>query len=243
MKEAVKLEYKMNKNEEYIYQVDVDSTREITENTEVHTEHDLLKMRMVQKVTEVLPDGSYSLDMVVEPQEFFQGGNPVPLNAPPQTVQMKMNRSGEVLWSSMPSPASQPSFPKRSIFIGESWDGESKVNLQDLEGRPLPPAVLKFKYLLWGVEKVKGYDCAKIEVTNPETHVSLGEGLTQKITASGTTYFAHGHGRLVKSEVETKISMELPQGKVKNVIKIHVDLVQAPKEVMPSAGEEFLISG
>jgi hypothetical protein len=70
-----------------------------------------------------------------------------------------------------------------------------------------------------------GLQCAHIKVINPEKEIHLSEGITQRISARGDTYFAHGEGRLVKSDVETRIMMILPDGALQNTIKVSVELV------------------
>jgi hypothetical protein len=242
LKEAVLLQYKMAKNEEYVYEIVVDSNREAKTNEGNQQEHDLLKMRMTQKITAVHPDGSYSLEMLVEPKQLVRNGQEIRVDPMQQRVNMRMSKSGELLETSLQGPATNPSFPTRPVFVGETWEGESKVNLQDpATGQPLPPVGLKFNYTFQGIEKMKGYDCAKIIVKNPETEIPLSPGIVQKITANGSNYFAHKEGRLVKSEVETRIVMTHPEITLYNNIRITVDLVQAPQGF--SSNEEFLISG
>lgn len=240
--DAVTLQYKMAKNEEYVYDIAVDSSRDAESGGNRQQERDLLKMKMTQKVTEVNSDSSYSLEMLVEPQKLTKNEQEVPLNPMQQKVTMRMSKSGEILETSLQGPATQPSFPTRPIFVGETWEGESKVNLQDpTTGQPLPPVTLKFVYTLSAIVKVKGYECAHIIVKNPESEIALSQGVTQKISANGDTYFAHKEGRLIKSDVQTKILMTLPDGQLHNTIKITVEIVEAPRGI--SLGNDYLISG
>lgn len=237
--EAIVLQYKMSKNDTFIYAITVDSEREITAGGKTQQEHDLLKMKMVQKVLAVSPEGVYSLEMLVEPQQLIKNGEDVHLDSTIQKITMKMSKSGEILETSVPGPATQPSFPKRPVFVGETWDGESKVTLQDpTTGQQLPPHTLTFHYTLTAIEKIKTHDCAHIKVQNPETEITLSQGVIQKIKATGDTFFSHKEGRLEKSDVRTQISMTIPEGNLQNTIKIHVELVQTPE----SQTNEFLIS-
>lgn len=242
--EAVTLQYKMSKGDEYIYEIRVDSNRQAEAGATKQQEHDILTMKMSQKIMAVNPDGSYNLEMIVEPQKLSKNGQDVKVDPNQQKVTMKMSKSGEILETSLQGPATQPSFPTRPIFISETWEGESKVNLQDpTTGQPLPPVALKFIYTLTGIEKVKGYDCAHIVVKNPETEISLSQGLSQKISAHGDTFFAHKEGRLVKSDVQTQITMTLPDGSLHNAIKISVLLIDKPASFSTTSNNEFLISG
>jgi hypothetical protein len=233
----------MSKNEEYVYDIAVDSSREAESGGNRQAERDLLKMKMTQKITAVNADGSYSLEMLVEPQKLTKNNQDVPLDPMQQKVTMRMSKSGEILETSLQGPATQPSFPTRPIFIGETWEGESKVNLQDpTTGQPLPPVTLKFIYTLSAISKIKGYDCAHIMVKNPESEITLSQGVTQKISAKGDTYFAHKEGRLIKSDVQTEILMTLPDGKLHNTIQITVEIVETPRS-LSQGNNEFLISG
>ncbi|MCL4513002.1 MAG: hypothetical protein M1421_03200 [Candidatus Eremiobacteraeota bacterium] len=245
LKEAVVLQYKMAKNEEYIYEITVDSSREARSGSESQRDRDLLKMQMTQKVLGVNGDGSYNLEMLVESKQLMKNDQVIqidPAQAKPVKVQMKMSKNGEILETTLQSPASQPSFPTRPVFIGETWNGESQVSLQDpTTGQNLPPYTLKFNYNLASIDKVKGYECARIAVSNPETEIPLSQGISQKVICSGATYFAHKEGRLVKSDVETQIIMSHPEGTLYNTIKITVDLAKAHSPL--SSGDEFLISG
>lgn len=238
--ETVTLQYKMAKNDTYVYQITVDSEREIETGGNTQREQDSLKMKMTQKVLAVLPDGAYSLEMLVEPQSLVKNGQDVKIEPSTQKITMKMSKSGEILETSLPGPATQPSFPKHPVSVGQTWDGESQVTLQDpTTGQTLPPHTLKFLYTLTAIEKVKNYKCSHIKVKNPETEITLAQGIIQKIHAHGDTFFAHQEGRLVQSDVQTQISMSIPEGNLQNTIKIHVELTHTPEP----AANEFLISG
>jgi hypothetical protein len=244
-KEAVILQYKMAKNEEYVYEITVDSSREARSGSESQQDRDTLKMQMTQKILGVNGDGSYNLEMLVESKQLVKNDQDIHLDpavAKPVSVRMKMAKNGDVLETSLQSPSSQPSFPSRPVFMGETWNGESQVSLQDpTTGQNLPPYALKFNYNLASIDKLKGYDCARIVVSNPETVIDFSQGFSQKVICSGATYFAVKEGRLIKSDVETQIIMSHPEGTLYNTIKISVDLFKAHTPL--AGGDEFLISG
>ncbi|MBI2265898.1 MAG: hypothetical protein HYU64_12110 [Armatimonadetes bacterium] len=236
--DTVKLEYQMKKDEELSYKIRVNSQRETSDQGKVQTDKDVLTLNMTQKVVAVSSDGIYDLEMNVTPLELVRNSEPIKLEVQSQSVKLKMSRSGEILAISMPSPATQPSFPTKPLRKGESWIGESKINLPG----KADPFILKFNYMLWGLEKVKGYECAQIQVSSPETKIPIEEQVTQKVSAVGTTYFAHKEGRLVKSDVETKTAMDFPGGYVKTLTQIFVELQEAFVPEAP-ADEEFIIKG
>lgn len=237
--EAIPLQYKMFANEEYIYEITVKSERTLEAAGKLEQERNLLLTTMTQRVLDVGADDVYTIEMLVEPRKLTKNGQDVPISSPPQKINMKMTKYGKILESSLQSPATQPSFPTRPVFVGETWEGESQVSLQDPStGRPIPPVTLKFQYHLKSVEKIKGCNCAHIEVTNPETEVPLSQGVTQKIAASGKTLFAYAEGRLMQSNVDTQISMNLPEGSISTTVNISVVLADTP---LSKDKEEFFI--
>lgn len=151
-----------------------------------------------------------------------------------QSMSMKVTKSGKILEAKgleglkklMPQldiqgmiKQSQPAFPEKKVRIGESWT-------QDVE-LPLPqvgkPVTIETKYTLKGFEKVKGYNCARIEAKvdtlltdlvfdmslgKPQTEVGMViDRLSQK--TEGMLYFAHKEGKLVKSDQDVDMSMEM----------------------------------
>src|SRR5262245_40207464 len=129
--EAIVLQYHMAQGDLFIYDITVDSTREAEADGQRQQERDVLTMWMTQRCLGVNPDGSYNLKMLVEPRTLLKNGRQVPLEPRQQLVAMKMSRSGEILATSLQGPASQPSFPTQPLAVGQTWTGESRVNLQD----------------------------------------------------------------------------------------------------------------
>lgn len=114
---------------------------------------------------------------------------------------------------------SQPAFPEKEVRIGESWIQKTEFPLPQI-GKPV---TVETKYTLRGFEKVKGYNCARIEVKmdvlltglgldvplgEPQTEVRMViDRLSQKM--EGMLYFAHKEGKLVKSDQDMDMSMEM----------------------------------
>ena len=215
----------MSKDEQCVYEVLAGSSQESVAETNYQREDTLLKMKMTQTVTSVNEDGSFNVEMHVEHQELTKNGVNVPLDRMQQEVRMRMSKTGEILETSPQVEATQPSFPDRPIVIGENWEAESKMNVQDpITGRPLAPTVLHYYYTLKNVEIMIGYDCAHIEVFIPRSEIRLG-GAAQVICGHGDTFFSHTAGRLIKSEVETRVGTRLPDGQLRSSAKVVVQLV------------------
>ncbi|MBM3465743.1 MAG: hypothetical protein FJX76_26935 [Armatimonadetes bacterium] len=115
---------------------------------------------------------------------------------------------------------------------------------------------LRYHYSLWDFTRVQGYECAEIRVSCPESTIPLQDKVEQRISATGTTYFAYKEGRLVRSEVETDSSISAPDVSIKNHIKVRVELQgdspgggggggeqrpPAGPTFAPGGGDEFII--
>jgi len=78
---------------------------------------------------------------------------------------------------------------------------------------------------------MNNYECSKINVFTPETPIPLQEDVTQTILVTGTTYFAHNEGRLIKSIAETKTWMTLPTGQSVNTLTKMIIEIEGDKKV------------
>ncbi len=236
--EAVMLEYKMKKGETLNYTTTVHSEQEIkTEEQSGSTTSDVV-MKMVQKCTDVAPDGTMTVDVTIQSGKLKRDGEEEELPNVGQTITLKMKKSGEIVHTSVDLPFEQPAFPTKAVKKGDTWVGKSKISIP---GKP-DMVTLEYNYSLWDFTKILGYDCAEIKVACPETKIPIGEGIEQVLTATGTTYFAYKEGRLVKSEVETKTKITAQDGSVYTVIKVVVELQdKAQGGISPSIDEGFII--
>jgi len=239
--QAIKLEYKMKKGETLTYKTTVHSEQEIkTEDQSGSTSSDV-EMKMVQKCTDVAPDGTMTVDVTIQSGKLKRDGEEEELPNVGQTITLKMKKSGEIVHTSIDLPFEQPAFPTKSVKKGDSWVGESKISIPGKTDR----VTLEYNYSLWNFNKVMGYDCAEIKVACPETKIPIQEGIEQTLTANGTTHFAHKQGRLVKSEVETKTKITAQDGEVSTYIKVLVELVDKKKATdslgVSSGDEGFII--
>lgn len=223
--QAIKLEYKMKKGEILTYKTTVHSEQEIkTEEQSGSTSSDV-EMKMVQKCTDVAPDGTMTVDVTIQSGKLKRDGEEEELPNVGQTITLKMKRSGEIVHTSIDLPFEQPAFPTNPVKKGDSWVGESKISIPGKDKM----VTLEYNYSLWNFSKTLGYSCAEIKVACPETNIPIQEGIDQTLTANGTTHFAHKQGRLVKSEVETKTKITAQDGEVSTYIKVLVELVEKKK--------------
>lgn len=241
MSDTINLEYKMKKGEEIRYKTIVDSDQSIKENDVKQDMKSHLEMVMLQKCNDLAADGSMNIDVIIESGSLKRDGQEEPLPNVGQVINMTMKKNGEIVKTSVDMPFTQPPFPSKSIKKKDTWQEKSTVNIP---GRA-EPITLNYNYILWDFTKAEGYECAEIKVSCPENRVTLQEGVEQVLSATGTTYFSHKEGMLVKSEVETKTDITAPNNAaVKTHIKVRVELVdkKSSGSGVSSAQDDFQIA-
>lgn len=206
MAEGIYLEYKGKSGDVIKYKTLVDSTQTISEKEHKQEVSNRIEILMSQTIVDADSDGNLTVDVVIESGKAIRGDQEAPLPNVGQKITMKMKKTGEVTYTSMPIDFSQPSFPEGLKNKKDRWDSVSKINVPE---RP-EPIQLNYKYILWDIVTQGKHECAEIKVSCPETSVELQEGVTQTISATGSTFFAHKEGYLVKSEVETQTVIKAP---------------------------------
>lgn len=258
--DAITLEYKMQPGETLQYRTVVQSEQTLQEGSQTASGSSVMEMVMGQKATEVSPDGTMGVDVTIQSVSLKRDNEAVPFepgqDPTGKTVSMKMKKSGEVIQTNMELPFSQPPFPTRAIKKGETWTGDSQipVPITDAEGQVTGhrQVTLRYHYSLWDFTRKQGYDCAEIRVSCPESTIPLQDKVEQRISATGTTYFAFKEGRLVCSEVETDSQIAAQDVSIKNHIKVRVELENAGGSAAPPAptfapgvslggGDDFII--
>ncbi len=225
--DGILLEYKGKKNDVIKYKTIVDSNQILQEKDKKQEISSKIEILMSQTIMEVDGDGNLTVDVVIEDGKVTRGGESSPLPNAGQKITMKMKKTGEVTYTSVPIDFSQPSFPEGLKKKKDRWDSISTINVQERQ----EPIKLNYKYILWDIIKQGKYDCAEIKVSCPETSVELQEGVMQTISATGSTYFAHTEGFLLKSEVETQTVITVPKEEVviNTRIRVNVDLAEIKK--------------
>lgn len=244
--DSITLEYKMKKGEELRYKTTVESEQSVQEGDNKAERKTLLEMVMLQRCTEVTADGTLGVDVIIESGFLKSEGEQEELPDKGKTISMKMKKNGEIVQTNVDLPFSQPPFPSNAIKKKEKWTGESKVQIPT---EPPKTITLTYNYILWDLAKVEGHECVEIKVSCPECTIDLGKDeqgkeIKQILSATGTTYFAHKEGMLIKSEVETKTDITASNAAVKTHIKVKVELTEHKKAgagVEPQEG--FHIAG
>ncbi len=239
--QGIVLEYKMKKGQVYNYSVVMTNDRYMKDEENEIRENITMKLKMVQRVKNVTPDNTFELEIDVTPESLTRDGSAVEIPLEPQKVLMKMDKHGNVLYSSVHTPSTTTTFPKNPINIGDSWTGESKVSIPEINKE----VKLLFTYTASSIANVNGYECVKIDVEGKPSSLEV-EGITQTFETKGVTYFAYKDGMLVKSDVTTKIKATAGDAMMTHDLKVSVELEKLEMSSMPSAGvggEEFLISG
>ena len=201
------LEYKGKTGDVKRYATTIDTKQILIEKGARREGTQKVQVIMTQTITDVSSDGIFTVQVVIDSGKVMSEGKSLPLPNAGQKIMMKMKKSGVIISCDPPTDFSQPSFPEGPKNVKERWTSESKVNVQ---GRP-DPITLSYRYILWDLIKVNAYNCAEIKVSCPETATEIQPGVTQKISATGTTLFEYNQGFLVKSEVETKTIVEAPE--------------------------------
>lgn len=230
--ETIVLAYDMKPGEKLRYRTEVFSEQSVQEDGQpAQSFASKMDMTMLQEGKSVNADGSMEVDVTIVDGSIEREGQKVQIPTVGQTITIVMKRSGEIVRTSVNFPFSQPAFPEKQLKVGDSWTGDSQMDIPlfDDDGNQTgtKKADLTYHYSLGGLEASRGHDVAVIQVSCPETRFELNEDTSQTITASGVTHFGHKNGRLVKSQVATTTEIKAPTAVVGTKIKVVVELLEA----------------
>ncbi len=230
--ESIVLAYSMKPGEKLTYKTEVFSEQSVQEEGGTPQAFaSKMDMTMLQEGKKVNPDGSMEVDVTIISGSIEKDGETAQIPTVGQVITIVMKPSGEIVRTSVNFPFSQPSFPEKQLKVGDSWTGDSQMDIPlfDDDGNQTgtKKADLTYHYTLGGVEQSRGYEVGVINVSCPETSFDLTEDTTQTITANGTTFFSHKSGRLVKSQVSTTTEIKAPTAIVGTKIKVIVELTDA----------------
>jgi hypothetical protein len=206
-----KLIYKFLKGQEDRYQVSTISSETImNDNTEESRKDNSVNMELVQKLIDLDKDGTGHIVIIVDKGPPANDGGK-------QTYFMKMATNGKILVSSSGQMQNNtPSLPDRDVLPGNSWIGESLVNLPGVKSsKPY-----KNTYNLEKFEDIKEYNCAVIGMKSETLNVEIDipaypdVKVKQVINSNGKIYFAHEEGKLIKSITNTYSTSYLPDNKI-----------------------------
>ncbi|MEN3014595.1 MAG: hypothetical protein ABDH21_00820 [bacterium] len=234
----VVLEYKMKEGQNYFYDVYITNTKIYREGETEEKEVDEIKLKLSQKVSKVLPNQSYELDVQIEPISFLRNSNPQEIAIPSQTMKMIMDKKGKILSSTMESPVSTPTFPEKPVSIGETWISPAEMKLQD--GGSIK---MNYYYTAKGIEKYKNYDAVMIEVNSDEWKNSENQ-VDQYIKSKGVSLFSVEYGALMKSEVETEVKATIQETNQQfiSIVKVVIELEKLSQKDVSQTEEGFIIN-
>ena len=222
--DSIYLEYKSKKGDIVTYGSMIENKQSIIEKGQIKSNITKIQFVMSQETTDVDSSGIATVDVTIKSGVVISGEQSVPLPNTGQKITMKMKKNGEIIYTSVPVDFSQPSFPEGAKKKKDIWTSISKINIKGKS----EPLELNYRYILWDISKYKGMDSAEIKVSCPETSSEIQEGVNQKISATGSTLFDYVRGRLIKSEVETNTTVEVPQNDlvVKTRVSVKLELIK-----------------
>ncbi len=234
---SINLEYKMKEGQVYLYDVVVNNIKIYKDANNEEKEIDEIKMKLTQKVSKVLPNGEFELEIEIDPISFLRNNAPQEIAIPTQTMKMVMDKKGKVISSTMDSPVSSPSFPDKPVNIGETWI--SKATLRLAEGSPIE---LNYYYTAKGFEKVKNLDAIVIDVSSDKWENTMND-VEQSLVSKGTTLFSVDYGALIKSDVETEVKAKITNNNQEFISNVRVSVIldKLIQKDLQTSEEGFLI--
>lgn len=230
--DCITLEYKMANGELLKYRSTIESHQHITEEGEADLESQSHLEMVMEQAVKSSKNELYQIEITITEGEISRDGEKMPMPNVGQKIGMSMKKSGDIVATTVDSSFSQPSFPVKALAIGETWTAPSTIEVPLADGGK-KSATLNYVYKFSALDRAKGYEVAVIDITCPPTKITFDPEITQTITATGKTLFAHREGRLVSSLVETKTTVEAPGAAVTNNLQVKVELMEATQ---PSFG-------
>lgn len=227
----------MKEGQTYLYDVYITNTKIFREGEKEEKETDQIKLKLSQKVSKVLPNQTYELEVEIEPISFLRNSSPQEIPIPTQTMKMTMDKRGKVIASTMDSPVNSPTFPDKPVSIGETWISPAELKLQ--EGSSIK---LNYYYTVKSMEKFKNYDTVLIEVSSDEWS-NTAQDVTQYLKSKGTTLFSVEYGALMKSRVETEVkaSIESTKQQFISIVEVSVELDKLTQKDVTETDEGYII--
>lgn len=227
----------MKEGQTYLYDVYITNTKIFKEGDKEEKETDEIKLKLSQKVSKVLPNQTYELEVEIEPISFLRNSNPQEIPIPTQTMKMTMDRKGKVLASTMDSPVNSPTFPDKPVSLGETWISPAELKLQD--GGNIK---INYYYTAKSIEKYKNYETVLIEVNSDEWS-NTAQDVTQYLKSKGMTLFSVEYGALMKSKVETEVkaSIENANQHFISIVEVLVELDKLTQKDLTETDEGYII--
>ena len=235
--EAVKLQYKYEKNVPVVYELVMDSSSSfVSPDTGKREVKMKTIIRMKQELIEEDKEGNLKVAMTVLSAEQEVNGVRKPTNsAMNQTQIVRMRKNGKLLSAlsqapgqSMGENAMQMVFPEESLKAGDTW-----TQLKDI-AQPIPVETRT----LYKITKVAGDE---VTISSIMKLKNSGGDAVQAMT-KGNTVFDSKLGRIVESFADSKFQFEIPlkvPGLLPNNsnVKVSMHMQMQIKEVKPEANK------
>ena len=233
--EAVKLQYKYEKNVPVVYELVMDSSSSFVSPDSGKREVKMKTIvRMKQELIEEDKEGNLKVAMTVLSAEQEVNGVRKPTNsAMNQTQIVRMRKNGKLLSAlsqgpgqSMGENAMQMVFPEETLKAGDTW-----TQLKDI-AQPIPVETRT----LYKITKVAGDE---VTISSIMKLKNSGGDAVQAMT-KGNTVFDAKLGRIVESFADSKFQFEIPlkvPGLLPNNsnVKVSMHMQMAIKEIKPEA--------
>ena len=235
--EAVKLQYKYEKNVPVVYELVMDSSSSfVSPDTGKREVKMKTIIRMKQELIEEDKEGNLKVAMTVLSAEQEVNGVRKPTNsAMNQTQIVRMRKNGKLLSAlsqapgqSMGENAMQMVFPEENLKAGDTW-----TQLKDI-AQPIPVETRT----LYKITKVAGDE---VTISSIMKLKNSGGDAVQAMT-KGNTVFDSKLGRIVESFADSKFQFEIPlkvPGLLPNNsnVKVSMHMQMQIKEVKPEANK------
>lgn len=233
--EAVKLQYKYEKNVPVVYELVMDSASSFVSPDSGKREVKMKTIiRMQQELIDEDEEGNLKVAMTVLSAEQEVNGVKKPVGgALEQTQIVRMRKNGKLLSAlaqgagqAMGENAMQMVFPEEDLKAGDTW-----TQLKDI-AQPIPVETRT----LYKITKVEGEEVTISSIM--KLHNSGGDSV-QAMT-KGDTIFDAKLGRIVESSANSKFQFEIPlkvPGLLPNNsnVKVSMNMQMTIKEVKPEA--------
>ena len=178
-------------------------------------------MELVQKVTDINPDGSVSLLTIVDVGPPARDGGK-------QHFYIKMTPYGKIIQASSTGMENAASLPEHPVKIGDTWISETLLNMSNVK----EPVNYKNTYTLKEFVIMGKYECALILMLSERLNVILNvpenpdSKISQIIDSEGEIYFAYKEGKLIKSVSRTSTYAELDEYNIETQHTVETEIIQ-----------------
>lgn len=215
---ARRLEYKYKAGDVLKYKFTMETQGQLQIDKVSRAVSSQSEAEVIQNIVDV-DKNVISMNETVKPLVMESSGKALPLPHFKVTP-VKMDNLGRIIGGEGTENMPGTFLPAVEVKHGDKWSGEGTVRCAG--GRLLK---LKTAYIFTGYEKVKGYDCAKIQLEIEPAEIPLAEGrgiregLISVKGGSGEISFAYENGMLVSSSTTLRLGIKFKMADSANKYK------------------------